>query len=307
MADSRDGLNGADEASTAYAHYLLRTSVASAHALHLFEQVIGCVARRQLTPAALHDSLIRFAPEHAPKSAANVSAAAARFIAGLASSAFLNASTDEAPIELEANDLAVSIARVAERTRDRTTQALEEQLTHLATIATRETTIGESRRATTKQIKRMVTSELSRTARLWFEFLGTVDEERGRLAEQYFMRVLRDVSPIGFDSDVVELSGRVNTKISTVVTLDNARNEPAVLHCGVSDVRRADGVGPAFLPEIALAPSDLVVESRQEAQVQLSLWLDSTIYDGTTPYIGSLYISRDDAPRLDIPLRITRQ
>jgi hypothetical protein len=39
--------------------------------------------------------------------------------------------------------------------------------------------------------------------------------------------------------------------------------------------------------------------------MSLSLWLDEAIYERGSPYVGALHITRDGAPRLEIPLRIT--
>jgi len=53
------------------------------------------------------------------------------------------------------------------------------------------------------------------------------------------------------------------------------------------------------------APEDIIVEGANDAQLSVSLWRDSDIYQTQSAYVGSLLLSRDDAPRLDIPLRIT--
>ena len=119
------------------------------------------------------------------------------------------------------------------------------------------------------------------------------------------MTVLRSVDPVGFHGDVVEIAGPLNTTAATVVTLDGGEMERAVVRCAVSDVRRADGVGPAFIPQLVLAPEEIVLGRERDAQLSLSLWLDETIYDRETPYVGALHLTRDGAPRLEIPLRIT--
>ena len=73
----------------------------------------------------------------------------------------------------------------------------------------------------------------------------------------------------------------------------------------MSDVRRADGVGPAFVPDLVMAPDAIILERDRDVGVHLSLWLDDTIYDAQSPYVGTFQIWRNDAPRLDVPLRIT--
>ena len=282
MADSRAFSGAAEETAMAYARSLLRTGVASAHALHLNDQLISCVARHQVSPASFQRSLARFAQARGADLASDASRAAEAFISGLTASAFLPVDDDES-----------------------LTGAVEAHFARLAAVARGEMTPNELRRVTTRRLNTAVADELSRAAGVWFEFLGTLDEQRGRFAEECLMTVLRSVDPVGFHGDVVEIAGPVNTTISTVVTFDGALADRAILRCGVSDVRRADGVGPAFMPDLLLTPDQIVVERARDARLSLSLWLDQAIYEQGSPYVGALHITRDGAPRLEIPLRIT--
>lgn len=264
-------MSAGDDIATAYAQYLMRATVASTHAMHLYEQVIKCVARRQVSPDMLQQSLMRVAMTRAPSSQTNVAAATGRFADALAAFNVTNST------------FFADLADVAQGTK----------------------TPGEFRRASTKQYNSTLASALSSGARAWFELLGALDEERGRFAEEYLVDVLRRANPIGFHGDVVELSGPIDSELSTTLTLDNTLTDRAVIHCGVSDVRRADGVGPAFIPALVFAPEEVIVEGASDAQLSVSLWLDRAVYQTQSAYVGSLHISRDDAPRLDIPLRIT--
>jgi hypothetical protein len=271
MADTRDLMNAGDDIGTACAQYLMQSAVASTHAVHLYEQVIGCVARRQISPDTLQRSLMRFTAERAVASQTNVAAAAARFIEALSS---LNVTRDTFFTDL------VAVASGAKQPR-------------------------EVRRSSTQQLNATLAGTLITGARAWFELLGALDEERGRFAEAYLIDVLRRANPIGFHGDVVELSGPMNSELTTTITLDSTLTAPTMVRCGVSDVRRADGIGPAFMPALVFAPEEIIVEGANDAQLSVSLWLDSTVYHTQSSYVGSLHISREDAPRLDIPLRIT--
>lgn len=282
MADSRAFAGAAEETAMACARSLLRTSVASAHALHLNDQLIACVARQQVSPESFQRSLARFTLARGAALATETSRAAEDFIAGLAASAFLPLGDDETP-----------------------NRAVESYFERLAAVARGEATPNDLRRSTSSRLNAAVADELSRAANTWFDFLGTLDEQRGRFAEEYLMTVLRSVDPLGFHGDVVEIAGPVNTTVETVVTFDADAIERAVVRCAVSDVRRADGVGPAFTPQLVLTPDEIVLERAHDAALSLSLWLDDAIYDRGSPYVGALHVTRDDAPRLEIPLRIT--
>ena len=282
MADSRAFSGAAEETAMACARALLRTSVSSAHALHLNDQLISCVARRQVSPESFQRSLTRFSLAHGAALGAESARAAEDFIAGLSASAFLPLGDGET-----------------------STAAIEAYFARLAAVARGETTPNELRRSTSSRLNAAVADELSRAANVWFDFLGTLDEQRGRFAEEYLMTVLRSVDPLGFHGDVVEIAGPLNTTVATVVTFDTAAIDHAVLRCNVSDVRRADGVGPAFTPQLVLTPDEIVLERAHDAEMSLSLWLDDAIYDRGSPYVGALHVTRDGAPGLEIPLRIT--
>jgi hypothetical protein len=305
MAESRDFSNAASGVSTAYAYYLLRAAAHSVRSLHLYEQVIGCVARRQLSPETLQDSLTRFAHARAGEASMRATAATARFVAGLASSTFVPVDGAATPVDVDAADLPGSLERLADHAAAHNARAIETLLSQLATVAAGEITTDDFRRAIVKRDNRAIAGELSRCAHLWFELLSELDELRAHSAEQYLMGVLRNVNPIGFEKDVVELAGPVNTTISTVVSLENTRRERAVIQCSVSDVRRANGIGPAFMPDVVLTPEELSLDCDGEASVRLSLWLDDAIYEVGSPYVGALHISLADEPQLDLPLRIT--
>jgi hypothetical protein len=257
--------------ATAYAQYLLRSGVASTHALHLYEQVIGCVGRRQISPDTLQSSLMAFAATRGMSAQTNVAAAIARFIDALGT---MNVTHDTL-------------------------------FDDLAAVASGDKTPREVRRDQAKHLNASLAATLSGGATAWFDLLGALDEERGRFMEAYLLDVLRRANPIGFHGDVVELSGPIGANVTTTVTLDNALAEPAVIRCAVSDVRRTDGVGPAFTPALVFAPEMINVEGGTDAAVTVSLQLDSAVYASQSSYVGSLHIMRDDAPRLDVPLRIT--
>jgi hypothetical protein len=271
MADTRELTNAADDVATAYAQYLLRGAVASTHALHLYEQVIGCVGRRQISPDTLQNSLIGFIATRGSASQTNVVAAARRFVDSLASLGVID----------------------------------DTYFADLAAVATGDKQARDVRRAHAKQLNTSLASTLSRASAAWFELLGALDEERASFATTYLLDVLRRANPIGFHGDVIELSGPINTKVTTTLTLDNTLAERAVIRCVVGDVRRADGIGPAFIPDLVFAPEAVIVEGADDAELRLSLWLEDAVYTPHSSYVGSLHITRDDAPRLDIPLRIT--
>jgi len=274
MAESREFAAAASECSTAYALYIMRAAAHAARSGQLFEQVIGCVARRQLSPEALEGSLTTFLTAHESAMAVEVQGAVARFVAALEASVILS------------------------------TEIVTSYRSRIDSVIAGDATPDEQRRAIRKDYNRGVSREISRLATCWFELLGALDDVRAKATEQYLLEALRSATPIGLGGDRVELAGRLKSTASTTVSLENTRQERVLLRCTVSDVRRADAIGPSFVPKIVLTPSEIVLEAERTANLGVSLWLDETIFESGTRYVGSLHISRDGGDRQDVPLSI---
>jgi hypothetical protein len=305
MVEFRDLPNAAAATSTACAHYLLRTTALAARTAHLYEQLLGCVARRQLAPGTLQSSLTRHVRANAEGCGERVTAAAARLLTGLASCALLPAADDEPAPAIDPSDVAASIERLREYAAQRNARAMDSWQSQLAEVAAGTLTPYRFGRAISRQHEQAIAGELSRLAGLWFEFLADVEEARARLADGYLLAELRHAAPIGFDAGVVELAGPLDTTVTAVLSLENTRPERARVRCSVGDVRRADGVGPAFAPDIILMPPAAVLEQHDAMSLRLSLRLDPSVYEAGVPYIGALQLVQATEPVVDLPLRIT--
>jgi hypothetical protein len=77
------------------------------------------------------------------------------------------------------------------------------------------------------------------------------------------------------------------------------------VRCHVSDVRRADGVDPAFAPDVTFSPEPLELGPGEEARLLLTLRLDEASFVPDAPYVATLHITGHGEPRLEVPLRIT--
>jgi hypothetical protein len=311
MPESRDWAQASTDWSTAYQHYLLRAAAQSARTLHLYEQVIGCVARRQLSPAVLREGLTEFLRDHGGQAAARTAALSARFFAGLASAAFLamDDAGDEIPLpEVDPSDLARSFERLGAYSMRANERALRWYGSQLATLAAGEMAPAQFRKAMAAAYGRVAAARLTRVAHLWFELLAGLEEIRTPFLDSYLLAALRKANPIGFDADsdfIVDLRAPLGATTSAEVRLENTRAEPAIIRCAVSEVRRADGVGRAFAPRIAIAPAELRLDRDGQSGVRLSLLLDENVFEADAPYVGLFHIFRDAEPSLDVPLRIT--
>jgi hypothetical protein len=305
VPESRDFANAAAESSTAYAHYLLRASIQSARTLHLAEQVLGCVARRQLAPEALRETLTRLLRNRGAESTAKAAGLIARFFGGLAASA-AHLPVDAAPPPVfDPADPIGWFRKLGAYAVERNTRAVQDYQSLIARLAAGEMKPNELRQTMSEFYNRGIAEQLGQVARLWFELLGGLEDLSAHFAEEYLQAVLANAQPVGFDSDVLDLAAPLGQITSTVIYIENTREERSAVRCAVGEVRRADGVGSAFLPDVTVAPAELLLDRDGEAAVRLSLRLDETVYEADVSYIGALHILRDGESRLDVPLRIT--
>ncbi len=108
----------------------------------------------------------------------------------------------------------------------------------------------------------------------------------------------------GQTSSVVNLSGPIGGVAATTLKIANTKQERASIRCTATDVRRADGIGPAFAPKIISTREVFDVGPGEEASLQLSLQLDEAAYETDALYTGAVLITGLGKSRIEVPLRI---
>jgi hypothetical protein len=133
----------------------------------------------------------------------------------------------------------------------------------------------------------------ARITRLYFELLTCFTELQTTQIDDC-LRALLDAAdaPLG------------GTAASSLI-VENSGSEPLLVSCLTTAVRRADGVGPAFVPAIALTPLEDTVRPGEELRVTTALSLDPGVYEPDVLYIGALRLMRQQSLHLEVPLHIT--
>jgi hypothetical protein len=101
----------------------------------------------------------------------------------------------------------------------------------------------------------------------------------------------------------IRIRGVRGERAETVIAIENGSNASAAVRCRVTDVRRPDGIGPAFDPDAAFDPELAVIPPGDEARVRVSIVLDDRLDPGVV-YEGAVRIVRHDGPELRLPLEI---
>jgi hypothetical protein len=288
--------SGSTDWSAAYAHYLLRAAQQTARTQSLSYLVLQRVSRGELSPATLRDALTAFAERRGGDYGTRVANASARFFSGLVQIA-VGARTPPPPPYDPADPYGwyQRLTAYAADVQQRSLDAYREQLERAAR--------GDGSASVAEEYTRRAHEQVEALGRLYFELLETIGAI-GAAGEEEFLRTVLANAPADRDAPVVELTAPLGASASAVVSLENTRTDPAVIRCLVTDVRRADGIGPSFVPEIVVDPDGLMLDPEQEGSVRLSLTLDAAIYTAGADYVGAVQVLRHGEPRLDLPLRI---
>jgi hypothetical protein len=310
MAEAPGFAGGAADWSTGYARFLLRAAGRSAGTVQLYNQVLGCLSRGQLEPAALRDSLSRFLQARGGDCSGRAAELTARLFAGLVRMAAggepEGADTGDGPPSFDSTDPGDWFRRLGEHTVELHRRRVEAYQAAIHRTAAGEMTPDELRQAMSADEVRWLPERLNHTVLLCFDLLEGLTELTAGYADEYLRGLLAIVKPGGVDAEfVLGLSALAGETASASLSLANTREHRAVIRCAVSDVRRADGVGPAFAPEITIVPDGLLLKPAEEADVRLSLRLDPAVYDPDAAYVGALHVTRQGEPCLEVALVIT--
>jgi hypothetical protein len=183
-------------------------------------------------------------------------------------------------------------------------RALQEYQSFLEKVSDGEIEPGRIQEASSEYLERRLPEQLRSLGRLYFDLLNGLNDLRADYEEEYLTGILASADRSGEQPFILDLVARLGESASASLSLGNTRDEPAIIYCTVTNVRRADGVGPAFTPDIFISPERLHLQPGEEAKVFLSLRLDEEGYEPGVAYVGALYVIGHGEPRFEVPLRI---
>jgi hypothetical protein len=315
---ARDFGNGAAEWYSWYTQYLTRATGQSARTLELYQEVLECVRRGALAPTALHTLSTGFAQARGTDYAAKLAEVGFRFLRGLMEigGAYAREQAELAipgaalppikPPQFDAADPMRWFGQLAEYASELNARAVKAYQAQLERVAGGQTTPTQLHQAASDYAARRLPDHLRQAGRLYFDLLNDLNDLRGRYEEEYLAGVLASADRQTNDAAfVLHLVAPLGGTASASLALTNTRETRAVIRCSVTDVRRADGVGPTFAPKITITPEALELKPGAEGSVRLSLELDPADYDADALYVGAVFVTGHGEPRLEVPLRIT--
>ena len=194
------------------------------------------------------------------------------------------------------------LAEYAGRLNARALRVYREQLDR---VAAGEVTPGEVQQNTSDYLARQMPGYLEQLTRLYFYLLNGLSDVRAQYEETYFRGVLGEAqTEEGEPPAVLALSGALGETVSASIAVTNTAVQRTQIGWKVTDVRRADGVGRAFIPAVAVFPESLELAPDEEATLTLSLFLDPSQYHPGARYTGTLHITGSAGFQVEVQLRI---
>ena len=299
-----------------YAQYLTRSASQSARTLELYQEVMDCVARGELAPTVFQDMLASFGQARGAAYTEKLAGLSMRFFSELvkASTAYSNelvelfmpgSWTPPPPPQYDPTNPAQWYQELTNYAGQLSARGVEAYQALLHRVASGEIAPGRLQEVSSRTLERRLPQLLSGLSSLYFDLLNGLNDLRASYEEEYLNGILSAAGRPGQGSSfALSLSATLGETASASLSLANTRAEPAVIRYTVTDVRRADGVGPAFPPRVSFAPEALELQPGQEASLVVSIYLDESAYEPQALYVGALQIVRHGEPRLEVPLRI---
>ena len=314
----QDG-RGTGEWPALYAQYLLRAASRSTRSTELYQRVFDCLARGELAPTVFRDMTPAFIQTRGPAYSGELAQLTSRFFTAIVelnatashdlSRAVLSEGAQDgppAPPQLDATNPVLWYQQLTAYAGELNSRALASFRTLMGRVAAGELAPDKVLEASTEYVERRLPDQLAKLGELYFGLLTDLSELRSEYEEDLLERVLASAKRPGQDSPpALDFAVEPEGTASTSLLLTNTRPVAAVVHCAVTEVRRSDGIGPAFPPKMTVAPDGLQIPPHGEAALTLTLRAAEGEYEPGVTYVGAVRIERESEPRLDIPLRIT--
>lgn len=306
------------DSSKAYLEYLTRFTAQSARALNLYQQVLESVSHGHLAPTAFQDHYLRFTQTHWPEYASKLAQLNARFMSELVQigtiymperTEFDSLNSDEPdlrPPQFNAADAATWFQQLADYAGRLNARALKAYRAQLDRVAAGETTPTEIHDTTSHYLRNRLPDYLQHVGQLYLDLVSGLNDLRSEYEEQYFQGMLatanrQDESQLL----VLTLTGELGGTTTASLEVENSTDKQTTILCSVTDVRRLDGVGPAFVPKITITPETLDLGPGEDGTLRISIQLDETDYDPGALYSGTLFITGQAELPVEVLLRIT--
>jgi hypothetical protein len=301
----------------AYSDFLKRAAGQSAGTIDLYQELTARMMRGELAPTAPQELLTSFVQQRGAAYSDELAQLNVRFFRELVrlgsvyaqelAQALLpdTALQPAPPPAFDTTDPAGWFQELAVYSRQLATSLAGAYQALADRAAAGELGPGEVGQAASDYLQRRLPEYLTELGRLYFGLLDGLTDLRMRSEQEFLSGVLRRADATnGSESFELRLEGPLGGAASASISIENTREEPAVISYNVSEVRRADGIGAAFSLDVEFGADGFEVEPGEEARLELTLRMDEEKYTRGVPYIAVLRITGYGEAPLEVPLRI---
>ena len=279
---------------------------------------MACVSRGELGPKALQDLLSVFVQARGAAYANDLAELSMRFFSGL-----VELSTDyshelieaiapggmttprPAPPQLDASNWSDWLQQLTDYASQQGAEAVGAYQAVLDRVAAGELPPAHLQQASTDYLERGLPEHLRHLFGLCFGLLEGLNDVRTSYDEEYLAGVLATATrPSEATLFALDLVAPLGEQASASLSLANTKEQSSVIRCMVTDVRRSDGIGPAFAPRVTITPEQRELGPGEETSLVLSILLAEDDYEVGPLYVGDLHVTGHGDARLDVPLRI---
>ena len=300
--------------SASYSHFLSSTAAQAAATLNLYQQALLLVSQGKLEPTAFQTELSGFIQRHAGEYTNRFSEVGARFLGRLVelSAAYSRRSAIQQeetsapdPPHFDPANPARWFEQYAEYAGKLNSRALKAYRTQLEEVAAGEKSPAQVQQQTINEAGQVMPEILQQMTRLYFDLLNDLNETRSQYEQEYFSRVLALASKPEREAPVaLQMSAPLGETAFVSLSVANTTNGKVSVHFRHTDARRTDGVGPAFVPDLAVTPDVLELDAGAEQKILVSVRLQPPHFEQDHPYACVFYIDGGEALRVEVHLQI---
>lgn len=297
-----------------YSQYLMRAASQSTKTLGLYQQVLDCVARGELPPTVFQDLQPAFIQAHGAAYRDQFTEITMRFFSRMIqiSAVYADELSELAvlgmvepplqPPQLDTADPVQWFQQLNEYLVQLNARAMRSYQALIERLAAGELPPAQLQEVSASYVEERLPEQLHRLSVLYFDLLNGLNELQTAYQEQFLQDVLASVE--GEPPFELRLVATLGETASASMSLTNTTDRPATIRCVATEIRRADGVGPAFAPQFNFEPDSLDLQPDEEASMLVSLPLEADQFEAGALYVGDLQITGHGEPRFEVPLRI---
>jgi hypothetical protein len=314
-ANSADAAAWAADWSSWYGRYSARAAEQSERTVALYQRVADAMSRGRLAPTAMQDALGTFYKARGARYTERFATLTTRFFSRIvemsatysremADAVMPGMPSPPALPRLDASEPNAWFRQISEYSHSLSEHISSSYKSFLDQVAGGRIDSEEVKDLAGRYLERRFPEYLRQLGMLYFDLLSELNDLRAEIEHDYLSGVLATTDrPPTEETFVLTLSGPSGGVAHATLSIDNVRDEPAVIRCHFGSLRRADGIDGAFPVRFSVSPDPLELAPTEVGRLTVTVDLDHALAPGKL-HVGTLRVVGHGETPLDIPLRV---